>query len=86
MRAAERLDGLNPSEILLFFINNQRPILRSLEIAELVEMISVLRAYILGGYNEQGLEMSARVAAVWARILPRLRRYTVKDGGSEDER
>ena len=79
MRKSERIADMNPSEVLLFFINRTRPYLLALESAELVEMLAVFRAYIIGGYQEAGLEVSPRLAAVWARCLPILRRYIERD-------
>lgn len=79
MRKSERIADMNPSEVLLFFISCTRPYLRALESAELVELLAVFRAYIIGGYQEAGLEVSPRLEAVWARCLPILRRYIERD-------
>ena len=79
MRKCGRITDMNPSEVLLFFISCTRHYLLALESAELLEMLAVFRAYIIGGYQESGLEVSPRLAAVWARCLPILRRYIERE-------
>ena len=76
MRTADRLEGMSPSEVLLFFISSTRPYLRALESAELMDLLAVFRAYILHGYEEDGLQVPPRLAPAWERCKARLNRYT----------
>lgn len=75
MNENERIANMSPTEVLLFFISSTRPFLRAVESAELVELLAIYRAFIIGGYREEGLEVPLRLAPVWARCLKRLRRY-----------
>jgi len=65
---------MSPSEILLSFIGYTRQYLRALESAELVEMLALFRAYILNGYEDEGLEVPAKLSPAWERCRARLRR------------
>lgn len=67
MKATDRLFDMPPTRALAYCVNATRTIWRVLPSADVVALWAVFRAYIVGEYQDIGVEVPEQIMGPWMR-------------------